>query len=242
MLINAHFTAGYLAVHQTAASFICCCCCCCLCFGSVIYSCPVSLTKQIMTQERNDNNNKRGEIKSLHFIEVADIQPNIAHAFGCRRLPLLLLLLLLSRTDAARPKMSFMLVRISPGKQLPLLQSVALLNMPHVHTHTHTHAKVLARNARGNTISALGPCLFVVAVTVLCVTFIWILYVCLAARDMTEHLGILAQTAGGTIEPEQAFCCLVNSLLDCVISYENGLCLHFQRLCDKKEEEQAPFI
>lgn len=136
-----------MAVHHTAASFtFCCCCfccCCCLCFGSVIYSCPVSLTKQIMTQERNDNSNnnnsRRGGIKSLHFIEVADIQPNIAHAFGCRRLPLLLLLpLLLSRTAAARPKMSFMLVRVSPGKQLPLLQSVALLNMPHTHTYTHT--------------------------------------------------------------------------------------------------------
>lgn len=65
---------------------------------------------------------------------------------------------------------------------------------------------------------------------------------CLAARDMTEQPGILAQTAGGTIEPEQAFCCLVNSLLDCVISYENVLCLHFQRVCDKKEEEHAQFI
>lgn len=76
----------------------------------------------------------------------------------------------------------------------------------------------------------------------MCDVYMDFVYVLSREGHDREQLGILVQTAGGTSEPKQAFCWLVNSLLDCVISYENGLCLHLLRVCDKKEEEHVCFI
>lgn len=132
-------------------------------------------------QQQQQLQHRWGEIKSLHFIEVADIQANMHMPLG-----------------AASQRACLRLLRLR--LLLPALECSATQNVFYAGSGfvRETVAKVLARNARGNTISALGPCgsfalLMLLASLLLpqllllwhCVWRLCGFGVCLAARDMT---------------------------------------------------------